>query len=244
MGGGNYFSPPILLHAERYSICMQEKPIRSACKRSLRRKWSKSGGERRVTWRGGGGALLFWLLHWRCCGGGQRRCRGSRTAAPSSGETRLFTPLVFRFAFSSFVVKRLPFLHSLFIFLCNSLPCFKLLRVLSFLVGVECGIYRAKESGGVPIATLLLRMGSGAFLPYHDAGWGSQWVWIAWRNFTGFSLWGGVCFDRARREGERQAELKKKQKFLSSPAARLGAEGGGTVSLKTTLFCSFFFNMK
>jgi hypothetical protein len=134
--------------------------------------------------------LLFWLLHWRCYGGGQWRCRGSRTAAPSSGETRLFTPLVFRFAFSSFVVKRLPFLHSLFIFLCNSLPCFKLLRVLSFVslsrllsfysslrfllsssfVGVECGIYRAKESGGVPIATLLLRMGSGAFLPYHDAG--------------------------------------------------------------------------
>jgi hypothetical protein len=54
-----------------------------------------------------------------------------------------------------------------------------------------------------------------------------------------------VCFDRARGEGERQAELKKKkQKFLSSPAARLGEEGGGTVSLKTTLFCSFFFNMK
>jgi hypothetical protein len=36
--GGNYFPPPILLHAERYSICMQEKPIRSACRRSLRRK--------------------------------------------------------------------------------------------------------------------------------------------------------------------------------------------------------------
>jgi len=46
--------------------------------------------------------------------------------------------------------------------------------------------------------------------------------------------------------GERQEELKKKkkQKFLSSPAARPGEEEGGTVSLKTTPFCSFFFNMK
>jgi len=129
--------------------------------------------------------LLFWLLHWWCCGRGQWRCRGSWTAAPSSGETRLFTPLVFRFAFSSFVVKRPPFLHSLFIFLCNSLPCFKLLRVLSFLslsrllsfysylcfllsssfVGVECGIYWAKERGGVPIATLCCAWGVGPSYP-------------------------------------------------------------------------------
>jgi len=41
---------------------------------------------------------------------------------------------------------------------------------------------------------------------------------------------------------ERQEELKrKKQKFHSSPAARPGEEERGTVSLKTTLFCSFFF---
>ena len=41
---------------------------------------------------------------------------------------------------------------------------------------------------------------------------------------------------------ERQEELKrKKQKFHSSPAARPGEEERGTVSLKTTLFCSSFF---
>jgi hypothetical protein len=41
---------------------------------------------------------------------------------------------------------------------------------------------------------------------------------------------------------ERQEELKrKKQKFHSSPAARPREEERGTVSLKTTLFCSFFF---
>jgi hypothetical protein len=50
-----------------------------------------------------------------------------------------------------------------------------------------------------------------------------------------------VRFDRARGEGERPAELKKKkQKFLSSPTARPGEEEGGTMSLKMTLFCSFF----
>jgi hypothetical protein len=40
--------------------------------------------------------------------------------------------------------------------------------------------------------------------------------------------------------------LRIKQTFLSSPAARPGEEGGGTMSLKTTPFCSpfFFFNMK
>ena len=57
---------------------------------------------------------------------------------------------------------------------------------------------------------------------------------------------GGVRFDRASGEGERQEELKKKKlKFLSSSAARPGEEERGTLSLKTTLFCSlFFFNIK
>jgi hypothetical protein len=61
-----------------------------------------SGGSKRKV----GGALLFWLLRWRWRGGGRWRCRGSRTAAPSSSETRLFTPLGISF----------PFLHSLFTF--------------------------------------------------------------------------------------------------------------------------------
>jgi hypothetical protein len=66
-----------------------------------------------------GSALLFWLLRWRCCGGGRWRCRGSRTAAPSSSETRLFTPLgiSFYFLFSS--------LSSLFPF---HTPCLRSLK--------------------------------------------------------------------------------------------------------------------
>jgi len=115
--------------------------IRSACKRNLYKKWSKSGGERRVTWHGGGGALLVWLLRWRCCSGGRWRCRGSRTTAPSSGaavssgEKRGYcyspSPLVFHFYFSSFVVKWFPSLYSLLscLFLSQTLPCFKLVSL-------------------------------------------------------------------------------------------------------------------
>ena len=43
------------------SSCIQND-IHSACRRNLIKKQSKSGGERRVTWRGGGGAFLVWLL--------------------------------------------------------------------------------------------------------------------------------------------------------------------------------------
>ena len=75
-GGGIIFPLP--------SSCMKNE-YRSAYRRNLYRKWSKSGGERRVTWHRRGDALLVWLLRWRCCGGGRWRCRGSRTAAPSSG---------------------------------------------------------------------------------------------------------------------------------------------------------------
>jgi len=71
--GGNY--SPLLLHAERYSFCMQEK------KQPKRKQW----GGRRVTWHGGDDALLVCLLRWRCCGGGRWQCHGSQTAAPSSG---------------------------------------------------------------------------------------------------------------------------------------------------------------
>ena len=65
-----------------------------------------------------GSALLFWLLRWRCCGGGRWRCRGSWTAAPSSSETRLFTPLGISFYFlfsslSSLFPFYTPCLHSL-----------------------------------------------------------------------------------------------------------------------------------
>jgi hypothetical protein len=49
-------------------------------------------------------------------------------------------------------------------------------------------------------------------------------------------------FRQKHAKRERPEELKrKKQKFHSSPAARPGEEERGTMSLKTTLFCSFFF---
>ena len=73
-----------------------------------------------VTWNKG--ALVAELAVG--CGGGQeeygRRCRGSRTEAPSSGETQPSTPLfpMFHFAFSSFIVNRLP------PFVLHVLPCF------------------------------------------------------------------------------------------------------------------------
>jgi hypothetical protein len=106
------------------------------------------------------------------------------------------------FSFSSFVVKWFLPLYSLFIFLLNSLPYFKLPRILSFLslfrflsfyslrllflfppvTGVESNLYRAKGSGGAPIAALSLCMGSGAFLPCHDTGLGGQWVSVVGRD--------------------------------------------------------------
>jgi len=118
-GGGIIFPLP--------SSCMQNY-IRSACRRRWsRRRKKKNGGGRRVTWRGGGGALLVWLLRWQCCGGGWWRCRGSRTAAPSSGvavssgrEREVpalpLSSSVSFFSFSSFIVKWFLPLYSLFIF--------------------------------------------------------------------------------------------------------------------------------
>jgi hypothetical protein len=64
---------------------------------------------------------------------------------------------------------------------------------------------------------------------------GGQWVW-----FAGKTSLASHC------EGEcaRGEEINEKHKFLSSPVARPREEEGGTVSLKTTSFCSFFFIMK
>jgi len=94
--------------------------FRSACRRKWSRELNTGGREGRVTWCGEGGALLAWLLHWQCCGGGQWRCRGSRTTAPSSGaccssggerEISSSSPLLwfFRFFFLCFVYPWLSF---------------------------------------------------------------------------------------------------------------------------------------
>jgi len=128
---------------------------------------------------------------------------------------------------------------------------FLFLLLLFFLLlstGIESGIYRAKGSGGVPITALSLRMGSGVFLLCHGARRGGQWVWFAGHGFSGFSSRGGmglwVLAKHAGREREARRSKEEKTKIISSPAARRGEEGGETVSLKTTLFCSLFFNMK
>jgi len=86
-------------------------------------------------------------------------------------------------------------------------------------------------------------MRSKAFLPCHDAGRGDQRARFAGHVFAGFLLWGGVklwMFGRARGEREAGRSKEEKNKNLSSPVARPGEEGGGTMSFKTTLFCSFF----
>jgi len=115
--------------------------------------------------------LLFLCSWWRWC-------RGSRlwSLFPFLCCFYVTSPCFFRFLSS---------LHS------HSTSHFKLLCILSFLslcslfscsnfspspssrAGVV-GIYRAKGSGGVPIATLWQRMGSRALLPCHSAGLAGQ----------------------------------------------------------------------
>ena len=192
-----------------------QNAYRSACRRNLYRKWSKSGGERRVTWHGRGGALLIWLLRWHYCGGGRWRCRGSRTVAPSSGAAvsraerevpaLLFISLANPPLFQTRLLSSLS-LSSAFLFV--SLCFFSFLCFFPPPVtGVKSSIYRIKGRGGVPIATLSLCMGRGAFLPCHDAEWGGQWVW-----FAGTASLASHC------EGEcaRGEEINEKHKFLSS----------------------------
>jgi hypothetical protein len=56
---------------------------------------------------------------------------------------------------------------------------------------------------------------------------------------------GALGFRQKHARRERQEELKrKKQKFHSSPAACPGEEERGTMSFKTTPFCSLLFFLK
>ena len=103
---GNYFPPPILLHADQM-FCMQEET----------QVMKKMQGGEEFTWRGEGGALLVGLLRWRCCGGDRWLCRGSRTATPSSGATvpsggerGYCSSLFLCFLSSSFVFQWFPFI--------------------------------------------------------------------------------------------------------------------------------------
>jgi hypothetical protein len=181
--GGNYFPPPILLHADRM-FCMQEETQVTK---------EMQGGEE-FTWRGGGGALLVGLLRWRCCGGDRWLCRGSRTATPSNGYC--FKRRCYCFSVVSLLSSRFCFLKKLpspvssfpllfpfslyFISLFGSfsppfgwfcfLLCFRFFFSMFFLFVLPASfffsplsprvlalcwsIYRVKGSGGVPIATL------------------------------------------------------------------------------------------
>jgi len=233
-GGGDLFSPshpPVrrtILHVgETYAT-----------------KLSKSGGARRGTWREGSGDLLVRLLRWQFCSGGRWRCRGSRTAAPSSGAAvssggerdscssllwLLFLFFLFLFmcvffnsrSSSCFGIVPLPYLSQSLSLISHSpsplsltvpLPCFQLphflsffffqslsfsffsfssLRSLFFSLSSSCvlalgGIYGQRERG-VPIAALLLRMGSRALLPCHGVGLAGQWAWLAGRGSPGLS---------------------------------------------------------
>jgi hypothetical protein len=119
------------------------------------------------------------------------------------------------------------------------------LLFLSSCAGVDSSIYRAKGSGGVLIAALSLCMGSRAFLPCHGAGLGGQWAWFAGTASLASNYERACILTKyVGRERGWKNYIGKKQKFHSSPAARLGEEGG-TVLLKTKPFCSLsFFYMK
>ena len=137
-GEGNYFPPPILLHAERYLIFVlharetyTENEVKVEGKKSYlaRRTWCLAGLAASLAvlrWRP---VAVSWLTddsskQWCCC---FKRRRERLLLFPS--------PLVFRLSFSSFVVKWFPSLYSLLscLFLSQTLPCFELPRILSFL---------------------------------------------------------------------------------------------------------------
>ena len=168
---------------------------------------------------------MSWLMDGsskqRCCCFKQRRER-----------FLLFpSPLVFLFFLSSFVFQWFIPLYSRFIFLLNSLPCFKLPRNLSFLslfrflsflfslsscsfgpfpfrffsscVLVLRAIFIRQRGAG---ASLSLCVGSGANLPCHGAGLGNQWAWVCrarpcWFLIIRGRAW-GFGFGRSMR-GER-----------------------------------------
>jgi len=144
------------------------------------------------------------------------------------------------FFWSIFLSSVRSFLSFRFLFLCQfSLPFCIFLFLVCWCWG---GIYRAKRSGCVPIATLWQRMGSRALLPCHSAGLAGQWAWLARRGALDFSSSRCLGF-RVFCKAHCSQELMKKEeeKCLPSLAAHPGEGERRTVSLKTTLFCFFFF---
>jgi len=205
-------------------------------------------------------AVLRWrpvAVSWLTDGGSKQRC------CCSSGREREISsssPLLwfFRFFFLcfvypwlslcplGFVLKKLPSpvssfpllfpLSLYFISLFGSFfppPSFSLFSR----AGVWVLFIGQRERG----VSLSLCMGSGHFLPYaapnevaNRCGW--QGASLGVSSMKGYGAMG--CDRSVQRERE---VWRIKQTFLSSPAARPGEEGGGTMSLKTTPFCSPFF---
>jgi len=120
---------------------------------------------------------------------------------------------------------QLPHFLSFFFFqsLSFSFFSFSSLRSLFFSLSSSCvlalgGIYGQRERG-VPIAALLLRMGSRALLPCHGVGLAGQWAWLAGRGSPGLSSWGCVGLrvwqsTRGGRWAWRIKEEKNKSFFL------------------------------
>jgi len=84
---------------------------------------------------------------------------------PPMFQTRLLSSLSLSLSLS---------LSAAFLFFSSHFLFVPFLFFVLLLSGVESSIYRAKGSEGVPIAALSLCMGSGAFLPCHDAELGGQ----------------------------------------------------------------------
>jgi len=237
--------------------------------------------------------LLVGLLRWWCCGGGRWRCRGSRTAAPSSdaavssgGERDSSSSLLSRFLPYSFVFLVVSPLSSRFVFKFPTpfqafpsspfgfisgslfpfvlsprfvfyfspfLPSFFSCSVFVFsprfpffvpfflfsmfpvfspppCVGVEPLFIEPKEWG-----SLLSRMGQGsAGRLASGRRWQGVLPLVSHHQGLGFR-------DFCKARDSQELMKKEEENCLPSPAACPGEGERRTVSLKTTLFCLFFF---
>jgi len=207
------------------------------------------------------------VRRWRCCGGGWWRCRSSRTAAsggaaavpnvrrcycflpvssfslplpmfrssffffpfPLFSRSVFFFPLFFFYVFlsSRFLSTFGSFSFSpLFFFVFSSLSSSSLLSVLGSIYrakGVAFYCSHGEQPAGRPLgATAKVRPPSPVF----------------WQVRGG---WSAIVFGRwAPGEGGPE-KIQKKASFPSSPLHVQGEEERGTVSFKTTPFCSFPF---
>jgi hypothetical protein len=109
------------------------------------------------------------------------------------------------------------------------------------------GIYRAKESGGVPIATLWQRLGSRALLPYHSAELVGQWAKLAGRGSLGFFIMrvhGGSGFGRACGVQGLMKKEEKNNTTFPCCTSRGRRKENSVVQNDTVLPLFFFFYMK